>query len=283
MQRRDRRLYLVRAGTAQRERAIQQTGRLGDQALVPFGPVLILEPDQPSPSVEAGRGARLVQEEEGEETEDLGFPRHEAVQRAGEGDRLRREVAAGGLAAGAGQVSLVEHEVDDGQYSGQPFAKLVWVGDRDPRLGLVQGLASAQQPLGHRRLGDEERLGDLPRGQPAHRSQGERDLGVPRKGRVAAGERQAEQLIVGTAVAGRGHVPAGAGATPTGMAGSVRDREQCQLPGTGRLPADPVQRLAARGGHEPAAGVGGGTFPRPVLGRRDQRVLQGVLGEPDIA
>jgi hypothetical protein len=100
------------------------------------------------------------------------------VQRPGQGDRLGGEVAAGGLAAGAGQVALVEDEVHDGEDLGQPAGQLVRVGDGDRRVETGEGLACPEDALRHRRLADQERRRDLVGRQAADGTQGERDLGV---------------------------------------------------------------------------------------------------------
>ena len=85
---------------------------------------------RPQPSKRAAR-ARLVQQQQREQAEDLGLARHQPVQGPGQRDRLGGQVAAGGLAAGAGQVALVEDEVDDREDLGEPVGQVVGVGDRD--------------------------------------------------------------------------------------------------------------------------------------------------------
>ena len=75
-------------------------------------------------------------------------------------------------------------------------------GSSAARRDAVGGVVVAQLALGphdalrHRRLGHEERPGDLGRLEPAEQAQGERDLGVGGERRVAAQEHQA-QLVVG--------------------------------------------------------------------------------------
>ena len=141
-----------------------------------------------------------MQQQQGEQAEDLRLARHQAVQGPGQRDRLGGEVASGRLAAGGGQVALVKEEVHDREHLGQAVGELVRVGDPDGGVLIGQGLAGAQQPLRHGGLGHEEGPGDLLAGQPADRAQRERDLRVPGEGGVAAGEDQAQQLVVGLLV-----------------------------------------------------------------------------------
>ena len=70
-----------------------------------------------------------MQQEQREQAEDLRLTGHQPVQCPGQRDRLGGEVAASGLAARAGQVALVEHEVDDGEHLGEPAGQLVGIGD----------------------------------------------------------------------------------------------------------------------------------------------------------
>jgi hypothetical protein len=51
------------------------------------------------------------------------------------------------------------------------------------------------EPLRHRRFGDEERAGDLGRRQPTEHPQRQRNLRVDREGGVAAGEDEGEPLV----------------------------------------------------------------------------------------
>ena len=248
---------------------------------------------QPAPAVEPGGGARLVQQQQRQQAEDLRLARHQPVQGPGQRDRLRGEVAAGGLAAGGGQVALVEEEVDDREDLGQPVRQLVRVGDADRGAGIGQGLAGAQQPLRHRGLGDEKGPADLPDGQAADRAQRERHLRVPGERGVTAGEDQAQQLVVGLPVGSPavGAVALGLGVAMAlagrrgraiGAGRRVGDGEQGQLALAEPVPAEPVEGLAAGGGGQPAARVGGHAVARPVLDRLDERVLHRVLGQAEV-
>ena len=149
-----------------------------------------------------------------------------------------------------------------------PKRELVGVRDAHVRARGAERFARPQQPLGHRGFGDQEGGRDLGRGQAADGAQGERDLRLARQRGMAAGEDHAEQLVVGRL---------GLGA---GIGGGRRQQGQLLLAGPG--PAQPVDRLAPGGGGQPAARVGRRRVP-PVLEGLDERVLDGVGGQPDVA
>src|SRR6185437_10320446 len=268
VQRGDGRLDLVGTGRAVGQRAVEQPGGLGDQRPVPPAAVLVGKPDQAAPPVEPGRGPGLVQQEQCQQAEDLGLARHQPVQQPGKRHCLGGQVTAGGLPTRAGQVALVEDQVHHGQHLGQPVSELVGVGNAQVSACGTQRLARPQQPLGHGRLSGQEGGRDLGRGQAADGAQGKRDLRLARQRGMAAGEDHAEQFVVGRL---------GLGA---GIGGGRRQQGQLLLTGPG--PAQPVDRLAPGGGGQPAARVGRRRVP-PVLEGLDERVLDGVRGQPDVA
>ncbi len=169
-----------------------------------------------------------------------------------------------------GEVALVEDEVDDGQDRTQPVGQL---GVGRDSVGDVGGLDLAlgpHEPLGHRRLRDEEGTGDLGCLQPGDEPQGERHLGARRQGRVAAGEDQA-QLVVdqGPDLLGLvGHLVAGG----LGLALVA-----------GALAADLVDAPVAGGRDDPAGGAGRQPALRPSFEGDDEGVLDRLLGEIDVA
>jgi len=128
----------------------------------------------------------------------------------------------------------------------------------------------AHEPLRHRRLRHEERARDLVRRQSAQRSQRERDLGIERKGRVAAGEDELKALVGDRRVA-------------HGVLHGVRNLEQPGLLRERAIAPDTVDRPIPRGGDEPRARVVGPAVARPPLGGRRERLLDGFLGELEVA
>jgi hypothetical protein len=63
----------------------------------------------------------------------------------------------------------------------------------------------------------------------------------------------------------------------------LRRVEQPQLRRVGAVAPDAVDRPVARGGHEPAAWVGGRPVPGPALRGRGEGLLGGLLGEVEVA
>jgi hypothetical protein len=124
--------------------------------------------------------------------------------------------------------------------------------------------------LGHRRLGKQERAGDLRGGQAAEGAKGERDLRIEVKYGVAAGEDQLEPLI-------------GKGGVVHRVFGHGGLLEQARLLGERAVAANPVDRAAARCRDQPGRGVRGRAFARPALGGNREGLLRGFLGEVEVA
>src|SRR5579871_6101922 len=146
---------------------------------------------------------------------------------------------------------------------------------RDPeRDARVRDLAlGAYEALRHRRLGDEERAGDLPGGEAAERAQDQRDLRLEGERRVRAGEEQLEPFVaegrllvlVGELVHGVGDLwELAAGLDPA-------------------IAPQPVDRAVARRDDQPRGGVLRRAGARPALGRDRERLLGGLLGAVEVA
>src|SRR5207247_8241309 len=67
------------------------------------------------------------------------------------------------------------------------------------------------------------------------------------------------------------------------VVGRLWQLEQLRLLEEGPLAADAVDRPVPRGRRQPGAGIGGGAFPWPTLGRNRERLLGGFLGEVEVA
>ena len=105
-----------------------------------------------------------------------------------EPDRLRGQVAAAAVA-------LVEDQVDDREHRREPLGQQVRGRHAERDAGGRDLALRAHQPLRHRRLGHEERAGDLVGREAAQGAQRQRDLRVDRERRMAAGEQQLEPLV----------------------------------------------------------------------------------------
>ena len=119
---------------------------------------------------------------------DLGLVGHELGERATQPQRLGGQLAAA-------RVALVEDEVDDREHRDQPVGQQVVGRDAEGDAGTLDLRLRAHEPLGHRRLGDEEGASDLGRAQAAERAQRQRDLRLDRERRVTAGEDELESLV----------------------------------------------------------------------------------------
>ena len=118
-----------------------------------------------------------------------------------------------------------------------------------------------------RRLRDEERPGDLRRGQASQGAQRQRHLGLDGQRGVTAGEDQPQPLIPDTTVVTRRLVC------------RRQHRDLLQLGGPGRSAAQLVERTVTRRRGEPRAGVAGNAVAGPGLQRPRDGVLRALLGE----
>jgi hypothetical protein len=135
--------------------------------------------------------ASVVQQHQRQQSMHLGLIGHQLGQRSAESQGFGGELAPGGR----DRVPLVEDQVHDRDYGAQPLRQQMvgWHPERDPGgLDLALG---PDQPLGHRRLSDQEGVRDLSGAQAAERPQGEGDLSVGGERRMAAGEDELESLI----------------------------------------------------------------------------------------
>ena len=188
---------------------------------------------------------------------------HQLGQRPAQPDRLGRQLVAA-------RVALVEDQVDDGQHRGEPFRQQMVGRDAERDAGRLDLPLGADQPLGHRRLGDEERAGDLAGGQAAQRPQRQRHLRLDGERRVAAGEDQLQPLV-------------GEGGLGHRALGRRLPLQQRGLPRQRLVAAQPVDRAVAAGRDQPRAGIRRDALARPPLGGHRERLLGGLLGEVEVA
>ena len=139
---------------------------------------------------------------------------------------------------------------------------------RDP--GGLDLVLRAYEPLRHGLAGDEERACDLLRAQPAQRAQRERDLCIEREGRMAASEEELEPLV-------RNRLPAHV------VLHGLRHVEEARLLHERAVATDAVDCAVSGGGHQPRARVGRRPIAGPPLGGDRERLLDGFLGEVEVA
>jgi hypothetical protein len=190
----------------------------------------------------------VVQQHQGEQAGDLGLLAR-AGQLAGQADRLRRQVELTRVALVEDQVEHLEHR-----------AEVAWHAD----LHVADGPLRPADPLRHRRLGHQVGLGDLPRGESAHRTEGERHGRSRGQRRVAAQEEQQEGVV------------------------AVLRRPRRRLLHLGDLAALPrrvrapyVEEAPPGDGHQPALRLGR-QLVGPAAYRLDERLLDGVLGRREV-
>ena len=163
----------------QRDRAVEDPQAFLDALRAPERAILVLEQDELAGRPHAGRATRVLQEHERQKPEDLGLVRHEHGEELPEADRLVAEVRPYVLATGRRRVALVEDEIEHGENRAQALREQMvgWHAERDSRGADLP--LRPHETLGHRRLGREERVGDLDGRQAADLSQRERDAGSP--------------------------------------------------------------------------------------------------------
>ena len=167
------------------------------------------------------------------------------------------------------------------QHAVEPLRQELRRRDAVRDAGVADLALGADQPLGERRLGHEERPRDLGRGQAAQRPQRQGDPGVHRQRRVAAGEDQAQPVV------GDGHrrppldprrsraeLGLDRGVARRAPRSSRRARLRRRSRSIARLRAVVVIH---------APGLSGTPRTRPGLEGRDERVLDGLLGEVEVA
>ena len=275
----DRGLELVRAGPAHLQGPCHQRLTFGDPRGVPARSVLVAEQDQLSGRPDACLPARIVQEQECQQRGRLGLIGEQRDHEPCQPDRLGTQLLADQRIAGRRGVSLVEHEVDDSQHAVEPFGQQLGRRHAIGDPGVTDLALGTDQSLGQRRLGDEERPGDLGSRQAAEGAQRQGHARLEGERRVTAGEDQAQPVI------GDLHL--------------VLRRARLQGPQLafeGRLPdqglgllgqpppaSQSIDGAVPRRGRDPRARVGRDATLRPCLERADERVLDGLLGKVEVA
>ncbi len=235
----DRRLDLVWAGLVTAQASLDDGLPFGDQDRIPPAAVLIGQQHQRTLGGGASGPPRLDQQHQRQQTHDLGLIGHEPGQQPSQPDGLRAQVLPGQLLPRAGRVSLVEHEVDHGQHRAQPDRQVGLLRHPVRDAGVADLVLGAHQPLGHRRLGHQERPGDLGGGQPAQQTQRQGHLRGGGQRRVTAGEDQPQPVVAHGPLLG-------------GLLTGVQQRGLGVPVRAGGLPAQSVDRPVAGRRDDPA-------------------------------
>ena len=230
----------------------------------------------PSGPIARGRSRRLDLHQRHEPV-DLRLGRGELRQHPTEAERLVAQAGPHPVVARGRRVALVEDEIDHLEDRCEPDGKGVRARDLERHVGLGQRSLRANDPLGDGRLGDEEGAGDLVGRQPAEEPERQGDPRLARQDRMAGREHEAEQVVAHVVVPGR---------LEGGHRHRLLDREVTSellvLSVEHRPPSEEVDGPMLGRGHQPRAWVARDPGLRPLLERRDQRVLGELLGDPHV-
>ena len=220
-----------------------------------------------------------MEQHQGKQPDCLGLVGHELDEDPPEPDRLTAQLAPDEGVTRRRGIPLVEDQVDHPEHGLEPFRQQVvgWHPVRD--AGVADLLLGPNQPLGERRLGDQECPGDLGGGQPTEGAQRERDLGLDRQGRVAAGEDEAQAIVADRAhLVLRYRFDGGELGLDLGLAADRRG-----LLGQDACPSESVDRPVPGRGHDPRPRVDRQPIARPALEGDDERLLDRFLGQVEVA
>ncbi len=188
-----------------------------------------------------------------------------------EADRLGAQLVAHEVLAARRGVALVEDQVDDGEHGAEPVRQLGVAGDAVGDVGVADLALGPDQPLRHRRLRHEEGAGDLVGLQTSEQAQRQRDLDVRRQRRVAAREDQPQAVVL--------H-----GSDRFGWFVALVDERGLGVSVmAGCLAPEPVDGTVAGRRRDPRTGVRRQSGLGPALRRHDERFLDRLFGDVDVA
>ncbi len=249
---------------------LEQGDRLRDLVGVPARPVLVGQEDERAVD-EPGVAAGVLEQGQREQGPEHGRV-HDLARHPHEPDRRARDVGAEQVRPRAGCVPRGEREVRDLRDDVEPPGQVARLGHRERDAGADDLLLRAGDARGHRRLGDEEEPGDLPRLDADDEAQAQGRGGVRRERGVRAHEDEAEAFVLDDAsrVGTHGlHL-----LTSVGV-----DEQQRLLALRHRLGPEPVDDPPTRGREQPGGRVVGDAVVGPPAGGRLEGVGQGVLDE----
>ena len=281
MHRRDRRLELVRPHPTHPQRPVHQRPALHDRCGVPPPAVLVLEAHQLAGEPLARGSARVREQLQREQADDLRLVGQQLRHDPRHPDRLGAQLAADERVAGGRVIALIEHQVQHAQHGLQALGEAVRGRNLVRDAGLADLALRPDEALGERRLGHEEGASDLGRREPAERAQGQGDRGLGRERRVAAGEDQPELVV-----RDRGHLVLRGGEQhrlPAGRLERLVTGDRRGLVRESARAPRPVDGTVAGRRRDPRARVGRDAVRGPALERDDVRVRDRLLGEVEVA
>ena len=242
------------------------------------GAVLLLERHERAVGRRCGwRGARRCSSIEREQAADLGLVGHQLHQQAGQANRFGAQVGAHQVVVFSGGIAFVEDQVDDAEHRGQPLGQQLARRHLVGNAGLLDLALGAHQALRRRRLGFEEGARDLARAQAAERAQGEGHLRRLGEGRMAAGEDEAQPIVLDAGVRGAVDRP------PPAIFGRGQVGRLVGVERAGGAPAQQVEGAVACDRGQPGRRRRRQAFGRPDLEGLGEGVLHRVFGELEVA
>src|SRR5271166_43710 len=192
---RNRSLQCVRAEAAGLQGFLQQCHSLRDLLFVPERAVLIFQQNQLS----GRRGSRgvtgFLQQHQGKQPNDLRLWL-EVGQQPAQSNRLAGELGPRYLRSRRSRITFVKDEIDDLKHRAQSLRQFLRRRHLVRNRCLSNLCLCAHNALRQRTRSDEEGLGYLLGGQPAHLTQGERNVRFRRQRWMTAGKNQAQPIIL---------------------------------------------------------------------------------------
>jgi hypothetical protein len=169
----DGRLDLERPRPALVQCPFEDRGAFRDLTLIPLRAILLVQGDQITVGVDAGRPAGLVQQHQREQAVRLGLVGHQYRQHARETDRIGGQPGLPRVS-----VSLIEQEVEHVEDGGKALRQQIggWHAKRDARVRDL--LFGPEKALAHGAFRDQKRPRDLGRAEASQAPEGQRHLGV---------------------------------------------------------------------------------------------------------
>jgi hypothetical protein len=269
-------LHQIGSGPAMTHGLVDQGQALGDHPRVPQRAILVLQQHHRPIGVEPGRGAGVLQQQQGGQAHDLRLAGEQPQQQPRQADGLSAQRAAGQQFLAAGRIALVEDQIDHGRHGVEALGPLLEAGRAERHVGRADPGLGAGDPLLHRRLADQEGAGDLPDRQARDDPQGHGHLLGGGQVRMAADEQQ-PQHVVAIVLAVQPVDQGGLGVLQVGD--QLLGRQRGRL----ALLAHPVQRGVAADQDQPRGRVARRTVLGPGLQGPKAGVLKGLLGGVQVA
>ena len=219
-----------------------------------------------------------MKQHERKQSQDFGFVGHQAGQDACEPDGFGTELLADERFSRGRFVALIEDEIDHPQDRVEALWQQVVRRDAVGDPGVADLALRPNEPLRERRLGQEESPSDFGRREAAERSQRQRHLRLHCQRRVAARENEAKPIVGDGTHLLRPSFRAGALGLQLGQL-----REEGLLFGEPLGPSNAIDGLVPRGRRDPGARVVGHAAQRPLLKGDDERFLDGLFSQVEVA